>query len=107
MGEDGDLVHNCVTKRPIGFRKKTLKDSWDNAADGSKPGTKKCFDCDKDVKGNPYNNEKRNHEDGLGNDHDPKWKDRNLDNMDRKQVLDEYNKDTRLRCVSCNRAENH
>jgi RHS repeat-associated protein len=102
------LVHNdnCATKRPGSFRKKTVKDSWDNAADGTKSGTKKCPTCDNDVSGNPYNGEKRNGSDGWDNDHQPKWKDRDLNGMDRKQVLDEYNKDTRLRCPGCNRADN-
>ncbi len=45
-------------------------------------------------------------QDGWDNDHQPKWKDRDLSGMDRKQVLDEYNKDTQLRCPSCNRADN-
>ena len=42
----------------------------------------------------------------LGVDHQPTWKDRDLSGMDRKQVLDEYNKDVRLRCPGCNRADN-
>ncbi|AIL73447.1 cysteine peptidase family C39 domain-containing protein [Vibrio vulnificus] len=96
----------CVTKRPGSFRKGTLKDSWDNAVDGSKTGSKQCPDCKKDVFGNPHKNEKRNGRDGWDNDHQPKWKDRDLSGMDRKQVLDEYNKDTQLRCSSCNRADN-
>ncbi|WP_440874625.1 RHS repeat-associated core domain-containing protein [Thalassotalea sp. PLHSN55] len=95
-----------VTKRPGGFRKKTLKDSWDNAADGTKPDTKQCPTCGKDIKGNPHKGEKRNGPDGWDNDHHPKWKDRDLDAMNRKEVLDEYNKDTRLRCPSCNRSDN-
>lgn len=95
-----------VTKRPVNFRKKTLKDSWDNAADGSKPGTKQCPTCGKDVEGNPHLGEKRNGPNGWDNDHQPKWKDRDLSDKDRKGVLDEYNKDTRLRCPSCNRADN-
>ena len=95
-----------VKKRPGSFRKKTLKDSWDNAVNGSKSGTKKCPTCDKDVSGNPHKNEKRNKPNGWDNDHQPKWKDRDLSNMTRKQVLDEYNKDTQLRCPSCNRSDN-
>ena len=83
-----------------------MKGSWDNAADGSKTGSKQCHDCKKDVFGDPHNNEKRNGPDGWGNDHQPKWKDRDLSGMNRKQVLDEYNKDTQLRCPSCNRADN-
>ena len=95
-----------VTKRPGSFRKQTVKDSWDNAADGSKPGTKQCPTCKKDVSGNPHKGEKRNGPDGWDNDHQPKWKDRDLTGMSRKQVLDEFNKDTRLRCPNCNRADN-
>ncbi|WP_459782277.1 RHS repeat-associated core domain-containing protein [Photobacterium sp. R1] len=99
-------VEDKVTKRPGSFRKQTLKDSWDNAAGGSTSGTKRCPTCGKDVKGDPYKGEKRNGPDGWDNDHQPKWKDRDLTGMDRKQVLDEYNKNTRLRCSSCNRADN-
>ena len=40
-------------------------------------------------------------------DHQPKWKDRNLENKTRKEVLNEYNKGTRLRCPNCNRADNN
>lgn len=83
-----------------------MKDSWDNAASGSKPNSKQCPDCGKDVFGNPHNKEKRNQRDGWDNDHQPKWKDRDLSKMDRKEVLDEYNKGTRLRCPGCNRSDN-
>ena len=38
-----------VTKRPSSFRKKTVQDAWDNAAPGSKPGSKACPTCGKDV----------------------------------------------------------
>ncbi|WP_411269341.1 GH-E family nuclease [Phytopseudomonas dryadis] len=94
-------VAKDVTKRPSSFRKKTVQDSWDNAADSSKPGAKACPTCGKDVEVVP----------GQGRrdwdvDHQPKWKDRDLSGMDRKQVLDEYNKDVRLRCPSCNRSDN-
>ncbi|MEJ2419120.1 MAG: polymorphic toxin-type HINT domain-containing protein, partial [Exilibacterium sp.] len=110
VGKAGVWVHNdcenVATKRPGSFRKKTVKDSWDNAADGTKPGTKQCPTCGKDVEGNPNLGEKRNGPNGWDNDHQPKWKDRDLTGMDRKQVLDEFNKDTRLRCPSCNRADN-
>ena len=90
-----------VTKRPSSFRKKTVQDAWDNAAEGSRPGTKACPTCGKDVEVAP----------GQGRrdwdvDHQPKWKDRDLRGMDRKQVLDEYNKNVRLRCPGCNRSDN-
>ena len=97
----GSVVAKGVTNRPSSFRKKTVQDSWDNAADGSKSGTKACPTCGKDVEVAP----------GQGRrdwdvDHQPKWKDRDLGGMDRKQVLDEYNKDVRLRCPGCNRSDN-
>jgi hypothetical protein len=40
------------------------------------------------------------------NDHVVPWRDRDLTGKDRKGVLDEYNRDTRLRCVGCNRSDN-
>jgi len=40
------------------------------------------------------------------NDHNLPWRDRDLTGKDRKGVLDEYNHDTRLRCVNCNRSDN-
>ena len=94
-------VTSEVTKRPSTFRKKTVQDAWDNAATGSQPGTKRCSTCPKDVKVAP----------GTGKrdwdvDHKRKWKNRDLKGMDRKQVLDEFNTDTRLRCHHCNRSDN-
>ncbi|WP_321784416.1 hypothetical protein [Paraburkholderia sp. J94] len=35
--------------RPSGFRKKTVQDAWNSAADGSMEGTKVCPRCGKDV----------------------------------------------------------
>jgi RHS repeat-associated protein len=96
-----DEAINSIAKRPSSFRKKTVQDAWDNAAEGSKPGAKACPTCGKDVEVAP----------GKGRrdwdvDHQPKWKDRDLSGKDRKQVLDEYNKNVRLRCPSCNRSDN-
>ena len=90
-----------VTKRPSGFRKETVQDAWDNAAPGAKPGSQACPNCAKDGDVAP----------GQGRrdwdiDHQPKWKDRDLSDKTRKEVLDEYNKDVRLRCPSCNRSDN-
>ena len=73
-----------VTKRPGSFRKKTVEDSWDNAADGKKPDTKSCPTCRKDVSGNPHKGEKRNHSDGWDVDHQPPWSQRDLSGMNRK-----------------------
>ena len=99
-GGDGEAAKD-VTKRPSNVRKKTVQDAWDNAAEGSKPASKACPTCDNDVEVAP----------GQGRrdwdvDHQLKWKDRDLSGMDRKQVLDEYNKDVRLRCPNCNRSDN-
>ncbi|WP_456049267.1 GH-E family nuclease [Acinetobacter halotolerans] len=76
-----DAAEN-VTKRPSSFRKQTVHDSWNNAADGSKVGTKACPTCDKDVDVAP----------GQGRrdwdvDHQPKWKDRDLRDMNRSKCL--------------------
>jgi RHS repeat-associated protein len=91
----------AVTKRPSGFRKQTVQDAWDNASPGARPGTKACPTCTADVNVAP----------GQGRrdwdvDHQPKWKDRDLTGMDRKQVLDAYNSYVRLRCPTCNRSDN-
>jgi RHS repeat-associated protein len=90
-----------VVKRPSSFRKQTVQDAWDNARTGSSAGTKVCSTCSKEVRVAP----------GQGRrdwdvDHQPKWKDRDTTGMDRKQVLDEYNKNIRLRCPTCNRSDN-
>lgn len=90
-----------VTRRPSSFRKQTVQDAWDNATPGSRPGTRSCPTCARDVEVRP----------GQGRrdwdvDHQPKWRDRDLSGMDRRQVLDEYNRGVRLRCPSCNRSDN-
>nr|WP_246839071.1 GH-E family nuclease [Leptospira wolffii] len=55
--------------------------------------------------GDPHEKEKRNGPDGWDVDHNPKWKDREKGST-RKEVLDNYNKDVRLRCKVCNRRDN-
>jgi len=92
-------------KRPSGFRKKTCEKAWDEAEDGSTDNTKKCPDCGKDVEGNPHKKEKRNGDDGWDVDHQPKIKDRKPKET-RKEVLDDYNDGTKLRCRGCNRSDN-
>ncbi len=95
----------AINKRPSGFRKKTVEKSWDDAENGSEADTKKCPDCGKEVKGNPHKKEKRNTDDGWDVDHQPKIKDRQPKDT-RKEVLDDYNEGTRLRCRKCNRSDN-
>lgn len=94
-----------INKRPSGFRKSTVEKNWDEAENGTEADTKKCPDCGKDVKGNPHKKEKRNGDDGWDVDHQPKIKNREPKNT-RKEVLDDYNEGTRLRCKSCNRRDN-
>ncbi|SEU13293.1 DUF637 domain-containing protein, partial [Pseudomonas graminis] len=88
-----------VTKRPSGFRKKTVQDSWDNAANGSAPGTKECPTCNKDVSVAPGEGRR-----DWDVDHQPPWSQRDLSGKTRSEVLDDYNKGTRLECPSCNRS---
>ena len=90
-----------ITRRPSGFRKATLQRSWDEAADAPNGG-KLCPDCGTEVSVAPGTGKR----DWDNDHHNPKWKDRNLEGKTRKEVLDEYNKNTRLRCPSCNRADN-
>ncbi|GEM_PF-4459076 len=96
---------NDVTKRPTSFRKATVKNAWDEAANGSTANTKQYPTCPAEVKGNPYAGENRGGIDGWDVDHQPKWSDR-VKGATRKEVLDDYNKGVRLRCRSCNRADN-
>lgn len=89
-----------TTKRPSRVRKSTEQGNWDQAQDGESGG-KVCPTCDKEVQSRPREKNK-----DWDNDHDPKWKDRDKYGKTRKEILDEYNKDTRLRCVGCNRGDN-
>jgi RHS repeat-associated protein len=89
-----------ATKRPSRVRKGTEQDNWDKAKDGP-TGGKICPTCGKEVRSPPKTSNK-----DWQNDHDPKWKDRDLTGKARPQVLDEYNKGTRLRCTPCNVSDN-
>lgn len=99
---DNGCQDNNTSKRPKNFRKKTLQDSWDNASQGSLPGTKACPKCGKDVAVPPNEGTPRD----WDNHHDPKWKDRDLTGKNRKEVLDDFNKGTSLLCPGCNRSDN-
>ncbi|MDO5651419.1 MAG: MafB family polymorphic toxin [Moraxella sp.] len=85
------------------FRQGTLKNAWDNAADGSQPNTKKCPTCGVDVTGNPYSKEKRNTTTGWDGSHNPSWSNRQH-SSERKEQLDDYNRGVSLECRSCNRS---
>ncbi|MBC5765647.1 RHS repeat-associated core domain-containing protein [Ramlibacter albus] len=89
-----------VTKRPSRVRKGTEQANWDEAEDGA-DGNKVCSTCDREVTSKPGEKGK-----DWDNDHIPPWRDRDLGGKDRKGVLDEYNRGTRLRCIQCNRSDN-
>jgi RHS repeat-associated protein len=99
-GQTGADENKDVTQRPSRVRKGTEQANWDNAEDGE-DGGKRCPTCDREVKSKPGEKNK-----DWDNDHIEKWKNRDLRGKNRKEVLDEYNRDTRLRCVNCNRSDN-
>jgi len=94
-----DYIFSAVDSRPSGFRKQTVEDAWDKAADGSQPGTKACPTCGKDVTVTPGEGAR-----DWDVDHQPPWSSRDLSSMTRDEVLNEYNSGTRLECPSCNRS---
>ena len=107
MGKADDAAgaaNDFNRNRPSNFRKSTVNDAWDNAANGSQPNTKQCPTCGKDVKGNPYNNESRNTSDGWDVSHNPSWSNRPQNYNSRKELLDDYNSGVQLECRNCNRS---
>jgi hypothetical protein len=96
VGKTGLLVHNHCGKRPSGFRKQTIQDAWDNAANGP-TGGKLCPTCDTEVNVPPGTGPRDWHL-----DHQPPWSQRDHTGMTRQQVLDDYNSGTRLECPHCN-----
>jgi hypothetical protein len=99
----GDPPHpSDVKKRPSGFRKKTVQDAWDNAAEGASGG-KKCPTCQTEVSTPPEKGTREQPRD-WDVDHQPPWKQRELSGKTRQEVLDDYNEGTRLECPSCNRS---
>jgi filamentous hemagglutinin len=84
-----------LKSRPGGFRKQTVDNAWNSAADGSADGTKACPTCGKDVTVAPGQGPR-----DWDIDHQPDL----ADLTTRKQVLDDYNTGTRLECPSCNRS---
>ena|GEM_PF-5739400 len=88
-----------VTSRG-GFRKKTVLDAWNNAEPGPNGG-KLCPTCKNEVHVPPFSGMKRD----WDIDHTPAWTNRTFpSNVTRKEVLDDYQKGTRLECPSCNRS---
>lgn len=98
--EGGAAGQKDVTRRPSRVRTGTEQGNWENAENGE-TGGKTCPTCGKEVSSKPGERNK-----DWDNDHNPPWRDRDLSGKDRKGVLDEYNRDTRLRCVNCNRSDN-
>lgn len=105
VGEDGVLVHNSARPKT---RKSTACAIWNAASPGSKPGTKKCSTCGKDVKGDPNKGQKRGGQ--WDHDHIKKWKViyKKIKRWSRKKIRDIYNDPSngRVRCVHCNRSDN-
>ena len=95
---------NFNTDRPSGFRKSTVENAWDAAKDGSKPNTKQCPTCGKDVHGNPHNRENRNTKDGWDVSHNPSWNNRDKNHANRKELINDFNSGTGLECRHCNRS---
>ena len=95
---------NFNTDRPSGFRKSTVENAWDAAKDGSKPNTKQCPTCGKDVHGNPHNKENRNTKDGWDVSHNPSWNNRDKNHANRKELINDFNSGTGLECRHCNRS---
>jgi RHS repeat-associated protein len=98
--DGGTPTQDKVTKRPSRVRKGTEQQNWDDAEDGP-TGGKLCPDCHEEVHSQPGETFK-----DWDNDHNPAWRDRDLRGKTRKEVLDEYNRKTRLRCIPCNRGDN-
>ncbi|MFL9881514.1 hemagglutinin repeat-containing protein [Paraburkholderia agricolaris] len=94
-----DYFFTAVNSRPSGFRKQTIQDAWDKASDGSQPDTKACPTCGRDVAVAPGQGPR-----DWDVDHQPPWSTRDTSDMTRSEVIDEYNKDTRLECPGCNRS---
>jgi RHS repeat-associated protein len=86
-----------AARRPSKFRKGTVEDAWDNAADGANGG-KLCPTCSKEVNVKPGDGPR-----DWDIDHQPPWSQRDQTGKSRQEVLDDYNSGTRLECPSCNR----
>jgi RHS repeat-associated protein len=86
------------TRRPSSFRKGTIQDAWDNAADAQN-GSKACPTCGKGVSVRPGQGPR-----DWDIDHQPPWSQRDHTGLTRKQILDDYNSGTRLECPHCNRS---
>ncbi|MFJ6267118.1 GH-E family nuclease [Lysinibacillus xylanilyticus] len=103
-GKDNDVIKGTNKKGEVtnrgSFRKGTVQDAWDNAESGLNGG-KLCPTCKDEVKVEPFSGEKRD----WDIDHVPAWTNREFPaNVTRKEVLDNYQKGTRLECPSCNRS---
>ncbi|WP_082337754.1 GH-E family nuclease [Lysinibacillus sp. FJAT-14745] len=75
-----------------------MQDACDNA-ESSPNGGKLCPTCKEEVKVEPFSGEKRD----WDIDHTPAWTNREF-LLTLQEVLDNYQKGTRLECPSCNRS---
>ena len=84
------------------FRKKTIQQSWNNAADGPNGG-KLCPTCGTEVNTSPESGQPRD----WDINHDPKWSQRELpDSSTRSDWISSYQEGTELECPACNRSDN-
>ncbi len=97
-----DEASSATARRPKP-RKSTLQRDWDNAEPGPNGG-RLCPTCEQEVTVPPGSGQPRD----WDNSHlDPPWDERKKlleeSGAPRKEVLDEYNRDTQLECPTCNR----
>jgi hypothetical protein len=90
------------------FRKSTDHKAWDEAKNGSKPGTKQCPTCKKDITGkkDPKTGRRDYDLDHTKETWSTRKKDLQKKGASHKEVNDEYQKDVRVQCPRCNRSHN-
>lgn len=91
-----------VSNRPSSFRRATEVDAWASAADGP-TGGKLCPTCGMEVKIPPGKGTREKPRD-WDVDHQPPWSKRDHNGWTREEILDDYNRGTRLECPQCNRS---
>lgn len=118
VSEKQILVHNVACSKTFArasFRKSTVKDNWKTAPTGINKSTRKCPTCGKSVGTTKTKKVGGKRQYVWESDHTgATWAQRKAYMQSRekatgvkytrKEVLDEYNRNTRLQCSSCNRS---